>query len=263
MPTSNLRFRVLTLIALAGIAGLGANSAHAQWQVVDKDANKVLGSPKGGSTINSNLGDIKSKLDITKQTKDNKWVGERVSDPSQPFPKSDSDAIKLDDGTSCKTVAEAQQANCQKIVDIQNAQYKFMVTMYETSKTRDDMLRTILDERKALNTTDYGKLEDNTNKLTALYALIQLDRQQMESVNFAYEANLRYLRAQQTQAASVAQKGGKPGKYGSIDLPVVGAIDVGNMLQDVIGGAVLAETLKTMQTTKPSGMQTLKVTEGF
>jgi hypothetical protein len=263
MPASNTLFRGVALVALASAAALGAPAAHAQWKVNDTDANKVLGTAKKGSTINSNLYDVNGKLDITKLSKDNKWVGERVKDPSSTFPKSDSTEATLDDGSRCKSVAQDQQDTCKKIVDIENAQYKFMVSMYETSKTRDTTLRDILDERIKLGTSDYGKLEDNTNKLTALYALIQLDRQQMESVNYAYEANLRYLRYQQTQSTTSAQKGSNKDTYGSINIPGVGNYDVGTIIQDVIGGAVLVGALETAKSSKPDGMQTLKVTEGF
>lgn len=263
MPAFNNLKRVLAFTAFAGAIALGAPAAHAQWQVVDKDANTVLGKKSGGNTINGNLSDINGRLDITKLSKDNKWVGERVKDPVSALPKSDSDAANLDDSKGCESIAEAQQETCKKIVEIENAQYKFMVTMYETTKTRDDMLRTILDERIGLNTKDFGKMEENTNKLTALYALIQLDRQQMESVNYAYEANLRFLRAKQTRATNTAQKGGKEGSLGGINVPGLGEVDAGKIIQDVIGGAVLVGALETLKTDRPDGMQKLKVTEGF
>lgn len=265
MHSPNPMFRTLALLALASVAALSAPAAHAQWKVYDKDANDVLGkSSKKGGTINSNLGDIKTKMDIGSANSTADWPGKRVDDPTPAFPKSsDATTIKLDDGSKCKLVAQTQQKTCQDIVDIENAQYKFMVTMYETSKTRDDTLREILKERTKLGTSDFGKLEDNTNKLNALYALIQLDRQQMESVNYAYEANLRYLRAQQVTLANTAQKGGNKSDWGSISLPGVGDIDAGNLVQDVIGGAVLVGALKGEESTKPDGMHTLKVTEGF
>lgn len=262
MPTFRPNARTLAVAALV-VAALGAPAAHAQWQVVDKDANKVLGTKTKTGTINSNLSDINSKFDITKLNKDNKWVGERVKDPTPNFPKSTDTTATLDDGAHCKNIAKSQQKTCQDIVDIENAQYKFMVSMYETSQTRDKTLRDILDERIKLDTKDIGKLEDNTNKLTALHALIQLDRQQMESVNYAYDANLRFLRAKQTSLASSAQKGESESKWGNISIPGVGDVDAGNLLQDVIGGAVLVGALETLKTPKPDGMQTLHVTEGF
>jgi hypothetical protein len=264
MKSSDNVIRVLALTAFAVIATLGAPSAQAQWKVYDKDANDVLGKQKGGTTINSNLYDIKTKMDIGAASSAENWPGKRVDNPDSTFPKStDATAIKLNDGTACKSVAESQQDTCNKIVEIENAQYKFMVTMYETSQTRDDTLREILKERTNLKSDDFGKLEDNTNKLNALNALIQLDRQQMVSVNYAYEANLRFLRAKQATLAGSAQKGGNKGDWGNITIPGVGDVDAGNLVNDVIGGAVLKATLDGLQTTKPGGMQTLKVTEGF
>lgn len=255
-------FRSLaSTLAFAG--ALAAGQARADWRVYDQRVQQDTSAiKKSSSAIQSNTQSIKEQLQIG--SANDKWPGTRPDDPDSKFPASSGGAqIKLDDGQHCNTIAKAQQDTCNKIVEIENAQYKFMVVMYETSKARDTTLREILAERQGLSPTDYGKLEDNTNKLTALQALIALDRQQMESVNFAYEANLRYLRALQTQAANVAAKGGKPGKYGSFDLPIIGSIDVGNLLNAAIGGATLAAGLEKAKTTSADGMLTLGVTKGF
>ncbi|MDQ0010331.1 hypothetical protein J2T07_002521 [Luteibacter jiangsuensis] len=289
MATRNMYARRTSLLRrlLGGgtflIALLAATpAAQAQWAVNDadantklgqieqhtndtvsqtKDINKVLGQTGDGDgkTINANLDAINKKFKIG-QYKDTQ-PGPRVADPKKALPE---DSTQLDDGTRCKAVAEPQQANCKLIVDLENAQYQYMLTMYKNTKTRDDMLRELLKERQAIGADDpnqYGKLEDNTNKLTALYNLIALDQQQMQTVNYAYEANLKYLRSQQTLAANAANTGKKPSEWGSIQLPGVGDVDIGSAISGLATGAVLSETLKGVQSDKPSGMQTLSIGE--
>jgi hypothetical protein len=129
------------------------------------------------------------------------------------------------------------------------------------------MLRTLLTERQNIqagqsgDANQYGKLEDNTNKLTALYNLIALDRQQMQSVNYAYEANLRYLRSKQTQLADAAASGQSPpgSGGGSINIPGVGNVNLGSVLASMTTGAILYGALQAQQTTAAPGMQKLGI----
>jgi len=256
-------------------------AAHAQWQVQDKDAegtlnniksdtgdiktgvdnvNKVLGttSDANGTPINGTLNSINNKFVIGAYDSD--VPGTRTADPVQALP---ADSTVLDDGSHCNDVTPAQQGNCQKIVALENAQYRYMLTMYATSKARDDTLRKLLNERQQINTSDanqYGKLEDNTNKLTALYNLIAIDQQQMQSVNYAYEANLRYLRAQQTQMANAAASGKSASSGPSISLPGLGTdINVGSVVGALTTGVALKAALNGIASTPPSGMQTLSI----
>ena len=170
----------------------------------------------------------------------------------------------LDDGTRCKAIAEKQQDTCKEIVALENAQYQYMLTMYKNTATRDSMLRELLKERSEITASDanqFGKLEDNTNKLTALYNLIALDQQQMQTVNYAYEANLRYLRSKQTIAANAASTGKDPSKWDSISLPGLGDVNVGSAISGLATGAALKISLEGAQTTRPAGMQTLSIGE--
>ncbi|WP_089978931.1 hypothetical protein [Luteibacter sp. UNCMF331Sha3.1] len=266
---------------------LAAPAAHAQWQVNDadaniklndirtntsntvdeaknivqqnKDMNSVLGttSTGDGKTINANLDAINKKLVIG--TYSDKQPGARVKNPEKVLPE---DTTKLDDGKRCDAVAEPQQANCKLIVDLENAQYQYMLTMYKNTETRDAMLRELLKEREAIKPEDanqFGKLEDNTNKLTALYNLIALDQQQMQTVNYAYEANLRYLRSQQTLAANAASTGKKVDEWGSIKLPGIGDVNIGDAVSGLATGVALKGALDGVQSKKPEGMQTLKI----
>ncbi|MET0934634.1 MAG: hypothetical protein ABWX83_01495 [Luteibacter sp.] len=244
------------MLAILVIAPL---SAHAQWQVNDKDANKVLGQPVKGTTINDNLDAINKKLIIGANNTDN--PGPRMEDPSKALPAPDAAEATLDKGERCKAVATAQQATCQAIVDIENAQYKYMLTVYKTSDTRQKMLQKLLDEREAIkdNPNQYGMLESNSNKLMALYNLIALDRQQMESVNYAYEANLRYLRASQAMDAEAAQTGTPRKDLGKLTVPGMGDIDIGSLVNAAITGVTLKAALEVAQSNKPDELHRLSI----
>ena len=278
---NSLLHRLLGAATFSLALSLAAPAAHAQWAVNDANANAtlkqiethtkdtvtqttdintVLGKTLGdGSTVNGNINAINEKLKIG--TYDQKQPGDRVKDPAQALP---ADTTTLDDGTRCKAVAQPQQATCQQIVNIENAQYQYMLTMYKNTQTRDEMLRELLKERAAIQSNDpnqFGKLEDNTNKLTALYNLIALDQQQMQTVNYAYEANLRFLRAKQTLSANAASTGKPPSDWGSISLPGIGDVNIGSAISGLATGAALKASLDGVQSSKPEGMQTLSIGE--
>lgn len=264
---------------------VAAPAAHAQWSVNDAEANRHLsnidtnsgkidkstdhtnqtigntGDDYNSATVNGRLDAINRKLTIG--TYDEAKPGPRLKDPDKALPASTSAA--LDDGASCNSIAPQQKATCQDIVALQNAQYKYMLTMYENTNTRDAMLRSLLEERKNINSNDpnqYGKLEDNTNKLTALYNLIQLDYQQMQTVNYAYEANIRYLQAKQTLAANAASTGkDTSSSTGSISIPGIGSVSLDSVIQGLATGAALKVALTGVQSTPPSGMKTLTISD--
>lgn len=271
-----LAYRLVMLGAALLIGALMAPSAHAQWAVNDKDANtklktanqtlttikENLGDKIKGATLNDNLDLIRQKMAIGNFV--DKRPGDRVEDPQPAFPKA-SDAKLIDGYASCNGLAQAQQTNCQKIIDIQNAQYKFMVTMYETSATRNQVLKDIIADRKNIAADDpnsLGKIEENTNQLTALYNLIALDQQQMQTVNYAYDANLKFLRDEQARLSRAANTG-KSADQGGITLPGGGTIDPTSVISGLAAGSVLKEVLGKVQSDKPDGLQTLHVTDGW
>jgi hypothetical protein len=278
---------LVVLFASLAFSGIAA----AQWQVHDTEANGQLSTANGHlssiesenksmhsdlngvlgktgdseaqRTIDGYLNSINSTLKIG--TFDPKKPGTRVADPDQVLPDDSAEAAKLDNGVRCDKVAEPQQATCKQIVAIENAQYKYMLTMYKNTATRYEVLKQLLDERNSINANDvnqFGKLEDNTNKLTALYNLLALDQQQMQTVNYAYEANLRYLRNQQALAAKSAATGEDHTSAGSISLPGIGSVQVGSVISGIAAGAALKEALKDAQSTAPEGILHLKVSDG-
>ncbi|MBB3227107.1 hypothetical protein FHW69_001708 [Luteibacter sp. Sphag1AF] len=261
-------------------------NAHAQWEVTDSQVTSNTSAIKdntgeiktntanmrdaignqgsgGNNTVNANLYHIDQKLTLADDNYLNTQPGTRMADPTVNLPTAASSA-KLDDGSRCKSVAQPQQATCQKIVDIENSQYQYMLTVYETSKTRDTMLRDLLKEREKINSSgpnQFAMLENNTNKLTALYNLIALDHQQMLAVNYAYEANLRYLRQTQTLAANAAATGKTTDSLGSISIPGIGSIDIGQAISGLTTGMALGAALDGVATSAPSGMQRLSITD--
>jgi hypothetical protein len=283
--------RFYAAVASLLLACVLAPAVHAQdaWSVNDSQANDKLSNIKdntkgtnddttamknalgdsnagGGKTVNANLDAINKKLFIGSANNNQPYKdtqpGPRVVDPDQALPASSSTAATLNDGSDCTQIPDAQQDNCKKIVAIQNAQYKYMLTMYENNKARDTMLRELLKERSNITADDvnqYGKLEDNTNKLTALYNLIALDQQQMATVNFAYDANLQFLRASQAQLARQANTGKPKASWTSINLPGVGAIDLSSQISGLISGVALTTALDSVQSTAPKGLQTLAI----
>jgi hypothetical protein len=224
---------VLALIFLC----MATPTVHAQWKVVDKTSNDRL------KDANDKLEDIKNSHKLGSYAS----PGDRVPDPQQDFASSKG----LEDGIEqCDQYAKMQLDVCKEIIRTQNAEYMYMVTMYKNTAERNDRLKEILDERNKLQEADFGKLEDNTNKLTALYALMALDRQQMESTVYAYQSRLHYLESQQTQLANSAITG-KP----ATDSALGGSWE--SITGSLLSGAALKLALDRETTTKPDGMQVL------
>ena len=71
-----------------------------------------------------------------------------------------------------------------------NAQYNYMLAMNEITAKRLERLRTIEEERKKIGDQKIGELESNTNKLLALRAMMDIDRQQRESARCAYDQRI-------------------------------------------------------------------------
>lgn len=242
----------LALLALGLSYVFLVSPAQAQWQVTDKD---VTSNTKDTATNTKNIDkDLNKNLAIDKY----KYAppGDRVEDPKQ-YPLNHSSTTEQDK-QQCSQLAEAQQAGCIEIVETEDAQSQYMKVMYETTAKRNERLSAILEERKGISGSNLGALEDNTNKLVALYTLMAIDRQQMESVNFAYETRLRYLRNQQTQLANAAATGKPPGAGGGLNIPMGGSLDIGSLMKGLTTGVALKTALSVVQSPTPSGMRTLK-----
>lgn len=233
-PNPKRRIRKLPLLAGAIVALLVSGSANADWAVKDKDAIKEL------ETANDKLGDIYSSHQIGSH----KASGEMVTDPELKIEKG---TITLTTGTErCKSANQEQKTTCEDIAKTENSQYLYMVKMFEITTKRKEILEEIENERSGLSgEKDFGKLQNNTNKLLALNARMSLDRAQMESAMHAYETRLRYLRQFQAQQTKDRLTGNKTGEGSS---PFGDITAIGSTLA---AGAVMKTTLETLKSDDP------------
>jgi len=253
---STLHYSAIALLALA--LGLGSCPAGAQWSVIDESANdkldtanerleiasEVLGTPgdANGATINRSIHLLDKRFDIGAPG----GPGPRVDDPVQPWTE-----IQLTERTEqCGQFAASQQDTCTELVRTRNAQYMYMKTMYDNTSTRHRRLTELVDARRQLTITDFGKLEDNTNQILALQTLAVLDRQQMETAHHAYQARIDHLNHQLTHRANSATSGMPMDGLGSL---------VGSAVGGLVGGAVLKTALDASKRASAPGRLTLGI----
>ncbi|MEW9625588.1 hypothetical protein [Rhodanobacter geophilus] len=259
-----LRMRQATLL-LVLLAVLSTGTVRAQDEVAVSD-----------QTVRTNTGDIKSNTrDIKSNTSDiSKQIGGSTSDGSDTVnghlkfidsisngdaPASSSSAVAppkvalVDisaDTSTCSGVATQQQTNCQDIINTENSQYQYMKAMYDITTSRENDLKALIRARQNIGAEEFGKLADNTNKLIALRAQMDIDRQQMESAYYAYTTRLRYLQKQQAQLADAANKGGSTGI-------------IQNTISQITSGAILAGALSVPQTNNGAKKLSIEDSNGF
>ncbi|BDU23246.1 hypothetical protein DYGSA30_47030 [Dyella sp. GSA-30] len=244
-----LSFATVLLAALA-------TPAHAQWKVVDNDANRTLKDIHQdlSNTIHKDLSTtLHQDLQKIHTLGGYKQLGDRAVDPDQQL----TEQMLQKDIEQCNNITKGQQPICEEIVKTRNAQMNYMVTMYKlAAQTRNDQLKQIQDERSRLQSSDYGKLEDNTNKLIALQTQLQIDQQQTQTVMYAYETRLKYLRELQTNSTHGMLTGSDPSPSSPLDM--IKQIGAG-----LVTGVALKSALEAEKTSKPSGMKTLSSTNGW
>ncbi len=239
-------FMGLVLLSMAG-------AASAQWEVVDKD-------------LNTKTKEIQDSLKLGKKPKD-KDSGTEVDKPKEELKvvPDDYGIADCSSTTAGTPVATQQKEACELIQRTRNSRYNYMVAMYDITKKRLERLRKIEQERTAIKDTELGKLEDNTNKLIALKALMDIDRQQMESAMFAYQTRLGFLTKQQDAQAWAAMRGkkalsGDPSSQGG-----VGSFfeSLGNTLGDfgksVVAGVAMKAALDSVRSDKPRDMKPMEL----
>ena len=250
--------QLLTSIAARAALSLAvvfAGVANADWAVTDETTqrkidktNEALGTTGdgGGNSINKNLRILDQRFNLGTYNA----PGDRVADDQmkQAWPAT---LPQVDSGIDqCDKYVGPQQGTCKELVKTKNADYLYMKTMYDTSNTRNEVLKKLVQARQNLGAPDYGKLEDNTNQIMALRALIALDNQQLQTVHNGYLARIEYLNhqlAQQTDSAT----GGKSASSMASTL--------GSLAGAAIGGGILAVALDTVKSSKPDGMRKLSV----
>lgn len=147
----------------------------------------------------------------------------RCPEPKKPeAPKVDgidpNSVISSAGGAGGDGIPDQQHKLCKDILETQKAQFKYNVMMSELADVRYQRLQQIERDRGKIGDTEAGKLQDNTNRMLALIALIQIDQQQQKTYNDAYSSRLVYLRGMQDRLSQVALNGtnGTKGGVGQI-----------------------------------------------
>lgn len=227
----------LVLIALCALSMY----AYAEWAVSDKttqtrinDGNKILGDKRDG-TVTRSLQYLREvdKGDFSKSASSQK----KYEDPSLRWKKRDYDkpsSVDVGLGQRCTrghvpdmpriagvstAVVPSTGANlfddsyvlCKEIVETEKAQFKYNLMMSELASKRYERYWAIADERNKLKGNDAGKLQSNTNKMTALLTLVGIDAAQQKAYNDVYEARIAFLSASRDALAVRVASGGTGG----------------------------------------------------
>ncbi|MCI2263039.1 hypothetical protein [Xanthomonas indica] len=257
VKNSGVRLAVAAAVATCAFLPV---TALAQWKVVDD--KQIRANEQNTNKLNDKLEEIRKANLITKTTGE-KPSGEEVEKPKEKLQKVDdnygvSDCASTTAGTSVST---EQQQTCELIQRTRNSQYNYMVAMYDITEKRLQRLRDIEKERQSIKPEQIGMLEDNTNKLIALKALMDIDRQQTEAAMFAYEKRLSYLNQVQSAGAWAAMNGKKApsatttGGGGLFE----GFSGLSDFASKLVGGAVMGGALQLAKSNRPDGFKQLSI----
>ncbi|WP_228135968.1 hypothetical protein [Xanthomonas sp. NCPPB 1128] len=257
MKSSN-RVRV---VAVAALLMLVPATAFAQWKVID---NKQIDENKTNTnTLDKKLDKIREDHQVGKAEKE-KSSGDEVDKPKEKLVKVDdnygvSDCAAKTSGTP---VSQEQQQTCELIQRTRNSQFNYMVAMYDITEKRLQRLRDLEQQRAKISTNQIGLLEDNTNKLIALRALMDIDRQQTEAAMFAYEKRLSYLTQVQSAGAWAAMRGKKApsatdtGSSGSL---FDGFSGLSDFASKIAAGAAMGVALEAVKSSRPQNLERLSI----
>lgn len=243
-----------------GLLGLLLASGHAnaEWLVRDTQANKRLQS------IDNKLGEANKSLDQSEEyLRRLQRIGTAITkyEETAKIPDQRKLAqVEADYGIercakyASNAVAKDQLANCQEIVRTENAQYNYMVIMYDIADTRQTAFRTLVDQRKNIREDGknggHGLLQDNTNKLVALQTAMQIDQQRTLAAMNAFEARVRALNHRQATLTAEALAGEKKGNGSPEDMITGGLESLGKKLA---GGGVMLAALCAQQSDVAGG----------
>jgi hypothetical protein len=245
------------LIALGIVSLLITGAASADWRVRDQTLislmeqirDDYIGNTDG--TVTHHLNDINDRLviggdDFTAggdrddqafepQQEDDKLP----ADKARPTAAADVDLSKRCPASglaSLTGVAKEQNTVCVEMYRTEIAKYRFSLEMYELAQTRNQKLQEIIEERNALTEEDFGKMEENTNKLVALTAQMDNDRDRYSAYMNAYDARTAHLQKASDVLGRAAISGGP------VTPESIGA--------SLIGAGVLAVALRTAAETE-------------
>lgn len=240
-----LRRRVLVALGVAAVLVTGA--ASADWRVKDTEAirvlERILTSIGEEESVNQKLDDLNAKLQIDQRPSDQtpemipEPTGNEQLDPQAPTTAAGVDLASRCPGglTSLTGIPAEQNKICQEMVHSELAMYRFSMRMFERAKENYDRLKTIEDERRGMDENDYADLQDNSNKLLALTALMDNDRDRYRTYMSAYEARMLHLQ----KASDLLSKKTINGQSGG-----------GGLLPGLAGAGALALALRTAAQTE-------------
>lgn len=261
MNSRKFRRRALLTLGIAAVLTTGA--ASADWKVYDQRVDEVLKDirdnyiGKKGGTVTDNLDEMNDRLAIKgddvstgeDSADDKKLVVPKEADDklSETDPGKPTAAAKVGIDQRCpggsgggiggavggaigaatgQSIPAQQTIVCKDTYNTEIAMYRFSLEMYALAKTRNTKLHAIIDERNALDENDFGKMEENSNKLLALQTQMDNDRDRYQTYMQAYSARLTHLQ-KSSDLLSKQAIGGAEGGGGGIGSVIPGALGAG------------------------------------
>ena len=260
-----------SLLAIGTVCLLITGAASADWKVYDQRVHEQLrdeitprigNTDAGGGGEGSVTGNQKQMYDQLR-VKGDEFTAGGDSDDKPLEPKEGNDkltgdkakptlATGVDMAERCPgsltalTGPQAEQHKiCEEMYKTEIAKYRFSLEMYELAEKRNKKLQEIIKERNDLNEKEFGKMEENTNKLVALTAQMDNDRDRYAAYINAYDARMLHLQKSSDLLAQKALNGGN----GWLDaIPAgVGAFALATALE--------SDTLKTDRECTPQAQQ--------
>ena len=186
------------LVAFLLITGLGvAASAHAQWRVIDRDANSKLrdmngrigtasATGNGDGTVNGNLRELYQQQ-VFESFNGNNEDSKAAPEPEEKLQHAQptQSGVNMNADNRCKQassgIAQQQYQLCREIVNTELAKYNYSLKMYEVTTQRQRYLDELKRQRANIRSHEVGKLQDNTNRILLLMSQMEIDRQQQQT----------------------------------------------------------------------------------
>ena len=182
----------------------------------DFDANAQKGEQQGRykdpdvmfkSTDVTLTGNATAKLSSVDMSDDTRCPKPKTPDAPKVVGVDTGSVISSAGSATGSGIPDQQYKLCKDILETQKARFKYNVMMSELADIRYQRLQQIERDRGNIDALAAGKLQDNTNRMLALIALIQIDQQQQKTYNDAYSSRLAYLRGMQDRLSQMAVNG--------------------------------------------------------
>ena len=241
MKPLTLHSTARALVAFLLITGLGvAASAHAQWRVIDRDANSKLrdmngrigtasATGNGDGTVNGNLRELYQQQ-VFESFNGNNEDSKAAPEPEEKLQHAQptQSGVNMNADNRCKQassgIAQQQYQLCREIVNTELAKYNYSLKMYEVTTQRQRYLDELKRQRANIRSHEVGKLQDNTNRILLLMSQMEIDRQQQQTYMDAYVARIGYLQEASKTLAQQALDGKGEGGGGGLTGVIGGAV---------------------------------------